>query len=542
LARNSLSVVLWSAVSRVSGFVRIGVTAAVLGPTYLGNVFQATNNLPSIAYVALTGSLFSNLLVPPLVRHVDNRDRAAAARLAGAFLCTALVVFGVVCVAVIVAGPLVLRALSAGVADPAAAAAQRSVGLVLLIFFMPQMLLYAVVGTAEAVMNAHGRFALASAAPAVENAGIIATLAVTAMIYGNVGAAGNGPLYLLGAGTTAAVGLHAAVQWWGARRVGVTLRPRLPWRAPELPAILRRARPSLGYSSLDVVQFTGAMVVANRAPGGVIALQFAWNFYLLPLALGARPVSVALLPRLSRIFQEGDARRFRDELVQGASLVAFIAAPAAVAYAVLSDPIARAVTFGQMATPQGQQLLAVSLAALAPGVFGYAALLLGTSACYARQDARTPFAAALLRAGVAAVGMTLAFMLPVGAGVLLALGLTIAVADFAGGSWLAVHLRRALPSGGEGLLRPVARSLAAAALMVLPAYLVASELPRLLPDGTAARLGVPAAVLVGAVTFLALQRWWRSPELALFVRGMRKPSHDDAVLPVVGRPVRGAVP
>jgi putative peptidoglycan lipid II flippase len=547
LARNSLSVVLWSTISRVSGFVRIGVTAAVLGPTYLGNVFQATNNLPTIAYVALTGSLFANLLIPPLVRHVDNRDPAAVARLAGAFLATALLVFGVVCAAVVAAGPLVLRMLSLGVADPVAAAAQRSVGLVLLAFFMPQMLLYAVVGTAEAVMNAHGRFALASAAPALENAGIIATLVTTALVYGSgtdVGAAGNGPLYLLGTGTTAAVALHAGVQWWGARRVGVTLVPRRPWREPELPAILRRARPSLGYSSLDVVQFTGAMVVANRVPGGVIAFQFAWNFYMLPLALGARPVSVALLPRLSRLFQGGDARRFRDELIQGASLVVFLAAPAAVAYAVLSGPIAGAVTFGQMATPQGQRLLAVSVAALAPGVLGYAALLLGTPACYARQDARTPFTAVLLRAGVAAAGMTVAFVLPAGGAVLLALGLTISVADLAGGSRLALHLRRVLPHEGAGLGWPVARGLAASALMALPAYVVAHELPRLLPGETGVRLAVPAAAVVGMVTFLALQRWWRSPELALLVRAMRgtPPTLDTAATPTGGRAVHRSAP
>ena len=76
LARNSLAVVSWTMVSCIGGFVRVGVVAAVLGPTYLGNIFQATNTLPNLAYAALTGSLFSNLLVPPLVRRVDVRSQS----------------------------------------------------------------------------------------------------------------------------------------------------------------------------------------------------------------------------------------------------------------------------------------------------------------------------------------------------------------------------------------------------------------------------------------------------------------------------------
>ncbi len=523
-ARNSLSVVVWTAASRLSGFLRIAAVAAVLGPTYLGNVFQATNNLPMIAYAALTGSLFSSLLVPPLVRHVDSGDRKAAARLAGAFLTAALAAFGVVCVLIVLAGPLVLRLLSLGVADPAAAASQRRVGLLLLVLFVPQILMYAVVGTAEAVMSAHGRFALAAAAPTVENAGIIATMVATAVLFGTgdaLAAPTTGQLLLLGIGTTSSVGVHAAVQWWGARSVGVTLLPRRAWREPEIKGILRRAVPSLGYSTLDVVQPIGAMVVANRVPGGVIAFQLAMNLYSLPSALGARPVAVALLPRLARLSQLGDLRRFRDELIRGAALVAFLIVPVAVAYAILREPLARAVTFGQMAAAPGQALVAVSVAALAPGVLGYASLLLGTHACYARHDARSPLVAAVQRATVVAVGMLVAFQLPAGTVALLALGLTISVADTAGGACLALRLRRVLPVGGERLGRPLFRTLGAAALMAVPAYLVAESLHASLPGPLTAQVSMVASAACGAAVYVLLQWWWRSRELALIRLSVR---------------------
>ncbi|HEU4425692.1 MAG TPA: lipid II flippase MurJ [Pilimelia sp.] len=524
VARNSLAVASWTAVSRVSGFVRIAVIAAVLGPTYLGNIFQAMSTLPMLMYAALTGSLFSSLLVPSLVKHVDAGDVAATRRLAGAFLTTALAAFGVAATLIVLAGPWVLRLLTAGVADPAAAESQRRIGLVLLIMFIPQLLLYGVVGTAEAVMNAHGRFALASAAPVLENLGIIATMIATAIIFGTGDALASpspGALLLLGLGTTAAVALHAGTQWWGAWRVGVPLLPGRGWREPEMRSIVRRAVPSLGYSTLDVLLPFGATVVANRTPGGVLAFQFAFLCCTLPTALGARPVAVSLLPRLSRLFHAGDLQRFRDELVRGASLVAFLAVPAALALVVLAEPIAGAVTFGRMATAQGQGLIAVALASLGPAVVGYAAMLLGTYACYARDDAHTPLRAVLIRTGVVIAGLSLAFGVPAGAAALIALGLTVSAGNLAGGFWLAARLRRVLPPSGAGMLRPFLRTAAAAALMVVPAYLVARYLPYLLSTRWSPQIVMLATAATATSVFLVVQRLWGSPELAQLRDGLR---------------------
>jgi putative peptidoglycan lipid II flippase len=374
------------------------------------------------------------------------------------------------------------------------------------------------VGTAEAVMNAHGRFALPAAAPTLENVGIIATMATTAWIYGTGNALAGlpgGALYIIGIGTTGAVALHAAVQWWGARRVGVLLLPRSGWRDPEIRLIVRRAVPSLGYSALDVLRPFGAMVVANRVPGGVVAFEFAYSFYILPSALGARPVAVSLLPRLSRLFHGTDLVRFRDQAIRGGALVALLVVPPAVAFVVLARPIAEAVTFGQMATPHGQALVAGSLLALGPGVVGYAALLFTTYVCYARRDARMPFAAMVLGTAVAGLGMAVAFLVPAGGWALFVLGLTVSAADLVAGFRLVARLRQALPPGVETLRRPLLRTFAAAAVMAVPAALIGHYLPDLLATPWDPQLAMLAAILVGATTYLLAQWYWRSPELAL---------------------------
>src|SRR5438067_5082860 len=186
-ARDSTTVAVWTIVSRVTGLVKFAVIGAVLGPTFFGNTHQFTNSLPNLLYYGLlAGSLFSSLLVPVLVRHIDARDRQASERVAGGLLGITLVMLLVIAPLAIGFGPQVLRvAALAGGPQLADASAEMRVGLALIVMFIPQIFFYGVVGTATAVMNSRQRFALAAGAPAVENLGTIAVLCVAAVLFGS---------------------------------------------------------------------------------------------------------------------------------------------------------------------------------------------------------------------------------------------------------------------------------------------------------------------------------------------------------------------
>ena len=407
VAGNAASVATWTIVSRVAGLAKLAAIAAVLGPTYLGNTYQATNLIPNLVYELLTGSLFASLLVPPLVAHLDNGGRARAARTAGGVLTLVIAGLFLLGLVVVISGPLTLRVLTLGVDSPQTVADELDVGSVLIALFMPQVVLYGIAGVGAAAQNSCGRFALAAGAPALESIGIIATLAAVALIYGTdvtLGTITMPELTLLGVGTTASVGLHAGMQWFGARRCGLSLIPRAGWRDPEAMLIARRAVPSLGYAGLNALRTFGALVVSSSVAGGVVAFQLALSFFYLPVAIGARPVSTALLPRLARLFNHRALHAFGAELGRGLRLVFFLTVPMAIFYAVLSGPIADAVLIGHHAQ-EGAALVAVSLAALAPGVVGESSFVLSTQACYATYDPVTPFRAMVLRTGVSAIGM-----------------------------------------------------------------------------------------------------------------------------------------
>lgn len=524
LAADSRTVAAWTLVSRITGFGRVATIAAVFGPTYFGNLVQTSMVLPNVVHELLTGSLITAMLVPPLVRAVDLGDPASVRRLAGGFLGVAMLIFGLVVVLGILAAPLVVSLMTAAVGHAAIRDQQQAVGWPLLAMMMPQILLYGIIATAVAVQHAHRRFALPAAAPALENLVVMAVMAASALIFGvgtDVGAVTMPQLLLLGLGSTAAVAVHAAAQWCGAARAGVRLVPQPGWRDPEVRRIVRLAIPSSGYAALNGGTFFGLLVAAGSVPGGAVAFQIGLNFFNLPVALCARPVAAAQLPRLARSFNDDRPAAFHATYRRSLALTLFVALPASLLFLGIPEALARAVSFGEMAAPAGVALVAAAIASLGPGVSGEAAFLVSTSASYARRDAVSPLRAMALRAALTAAGMAVALVAMDGIAVLWTLGLAASVGYLAAAGYLYWRQLRALPvlpdPPGLGLLA----GFAAAAVAVAPALLIV----RWLGDAAAAgyrQVGVAIlALLASGLVYLALQWAAGSAELRSLLGGLR---------------------
>ena len=75
-----------TATSRLIGFARILVIAAVLGTTYLGNAYQSSNAVSNVLFELLAAGALSAVLVPTFVTHLDRGNEDEAERLAGRIL------------------------------------------------------------------------------------------------------------------------------------------------------------------------------------------------------------------------------------------------------------------------------------------------------------------------------------------------------------------------------------------------------------------------------------------------------------------------
>ena len=518
LVGNSLTGSFWTLVSRGSGLVRIVFVGAVLGATNFGNTYQAINALPNLIYYQLlAGSLFVSLLVPPLVARLRGGDAAGADTLVRGFLGSTLALGFAAAVAFIAVSPLILRLLALGVDDAGSAAAQRRMGFVLVFLFAPQILLYAVAGTGAAVMNACGRFALAAGAPTAENLVIIATLVLVGSLYGahvSLATVPSSEILLLGIGTTAAVGVHAALQWFGARRQRIDMRPTAGWRDPEVRSVLRGIRAALAYTGLAAFQLFVTIIIANRVAGGLIAFQLALNFFYLPTAIVTWPIARALVPRLAHFHQMGQMREFRNEFAHAVALASFVAIPVAVAYACSSSAIAQAVTFGQFETHLATEYVAMSLIGLSAAVVGESWFLLSSYAMYSQQNLRAPLRGMALRVGTTMALLPCAFVVH-GAWTLLAIGLAITAGSFVGAASIYRRATGSLPRSAYSLGGALGRTALASAVMLVPAAAVWFALDPF-PESTAGSIvRLALAGTVGAATFVAVQMRLKAPEIGL---------------------------
>lgn len=513
-----------SALSRVSGLVRIVVAASVLGSTVLGDLFVAVNVLPLILYDVMAGSGFTSVLVPPLVRALDDdRSGRAARRLTANTLGVVVVATATIAAIAVVGRRWIAAALTAGVGGELASDAAAVAGL-LLALILPQLVLYAAIGVFVSVQQAHRRFLLPSAAPIVENVGLVATIVTAWAVYGGgweVDAVPPGLVVMLALGSGLSVLAHALVQFAGAWRASGGVSVGLEWRHPALRRLARPMRDSFGWSGVIAGRQFALIVAAGFAgAGGVQAFEIATLVYFVPLALVGRPVASAALPRLSR--SRPAPSTLDSGYVNALRLAAWIAVPAGVGLVVLSGPLADAIAQGRFDRPESTRMLALALAGLGIGAAGDALFEVARQTTMAQGDRVGLGRSTLVRAIVAATGIPIAIVVFDGPLVLLGLGLVVSLGDVAAFALTHAALRARLSWVDDGE-RHWPRIAAASILAVVPVALVASVLPTAPDEVRAVMIAAAVITLYGlaavAVTdrgrmIRSLQVMLRSGELA----------------------------
>lgn len=409
LARSTATMTAFTAVARVTGFVRILVATAVLGDTFLGNTYQSANLMPNLLFEVFAAGLLQAVLIPTLVELFDRGDDAEAGRVARSVLGLAGAGLAVLAGLGMVLAPWVMRLLVSGVDTPSVREDEIRLGTVLLLLFLPQVLMYAGGMVATGVLNARHRFALPVFAPTVNNLVVTASYGLFWVLRD-----GKAPsLHLsltetlvLGGGTTFGVIAFCVLPIIGAMRAGVSLRPEFDRTNPHVRRIARRGIWAAAFLASTQLLLAVVLLLANRVEGGVVQYQFAYTIFLLPHALIALPILTALFPAMSRSAAAADKLAYGRSVGSGVGAIVFLVLVATAAMVALADPIAHAVRFAEF-SDVGAGHVADALRAFAPGLLGYGAFLFLARACYATGDTRTP---AVVNLGVVAGGATAMFV------------------------------------------------------------------------------------------------------------------------------------
>ena len=506
LARSTATQTVLVAVSRLTGFVRIVVVAAVLGTTFLGNTYQSANTIPNIVFELFAAGALQAVLVPALVARFDRDDHAGAERLAGSVLGYTGVVLAGLAVVGALAAPWLMGVLVSGVDDPAVREDQIALGAVFLWIFLPQVLVYDVGLVSTAVLHARSRFALPAIAPAVNNVVVCAAYGLFAWMRRgkepslDLSAAEIG---VLAGGTTFAVLAFCALPIIGTWRTGFRFRPNLDRSDPELRALARQGAWAALFLAMTQVLLGTVLIVGNRVEGGIVGYQVAFTFFLLPHALFALPVLNTLYPDAARKAQAGDRDGVAVTVQRGVRAITFFVLPVAAALIALARPAASLALFREP-SGDGVDLVVAALVGFAPGLLGYGIFYFLSRIFYALDDTHTP---ALVHACVVVVGvvaMVVSATATDGAAAIGALAWSHSATYLIGAATLLVLVVRRLRPDPPVVARVIATGVVAAAGAGVVMAVVAAALPVEGRTGDLAELAV--AGLAGLVTYVAIQQ------------------------------------
>ena len=471
LYRAFLTVGGLTALSRVLGFLRDILIAAVLGTGAIADAFFVAFRFPNLFRRLFGEGAFNSAFVPLFAKRLEGEGREAARAFAEAAMAGLLLVLVLLSIAAVAAMPWLMLVLAPGfAADPA----KYDLAVVMTQIAFPYLLCMSLVALLSGVLNSLGKFVESSAVSIVLNLTLIAAMSLAmALGYRNEPKAG----LVLAFGVLAAGILQLGLLLDGVRRNGLWLKLRRPRWNDDIRRLVTLGIPGVIAGGITQINILVGTIIASLQPGAVSHLYYADRIYELPLAIVGIAIGVVLLPDVSRHLRAGNHAAVMASQNRSLEFAMLLTLPAALALAVIPAPIVSVLFERGAYTAADTAMTAAALSIFALGLPSFVMIKVFSPAYFAREDTRTPmrYAAISLIANTAG-SIGLFFLLK-------RLGhpphLGIAIATTLGGWLNAVLLWRGLARRGEFVidarLRRALPRLAAASLVMAVALWFAAE-------------------------------------------------------------------
>ncbi len=396
--------------SRVTGFLRDIVLAAILGAGPVADAFFVALRLPNHFRAIFAEGAFNAAFVPAYAR-VRRQGGADIAQLFADRIFTLLLASQVVLLALaLVCTPSVIALLAPGFSqDPGRFA--LAVDLTRITF--PYLLLITLVTLYGGILNALQRFAAPAAAPILLNLSMMATLTL-ATFFPSAGHAAAWGVFVAGC-------LQALLVGGDAARQGVLPKFREIKLDEDVRRFFRALGPAtLGSAGIQIALFADTIIASFLATGALSALYYADRLNQLPIGVIGIAAGTVVLPEMASRIAAGDEAGARHAQNRAIELTLLLSLPCLAAFLIVPDRIMLAL-FGHGAfTAADAAAAGATLAAYTVGLLPFVLIRSLTATFLARGDTMTPVKALsvsvavnvafkfLLMGSLAQVGLALA--------------------------------------------------------------------------------------------------------------------------------------
>ncbi|HZR72773.1 murein biosynthesis integral membrane protein MurJ [Bradyrhizobium sp.] len=330
MIRSFLTVSTGTLASRLLGFARDAMVAALLGAGPVADAFLVAFQLVNVVRRLLTEGALNNALVPAWLGVKETKGADAAAAFAGRVLGTVSTAVVVATVAACVLMSVIISALA-----PGFTAATRDLAVDYARLMLPYLAFAGPATVTMALLNAQGRFALTAFAPLLFNGALIAVMIV---------------LFLKGGDALhAALAIAATVGLAGLLQLSILIvrsggRLATPLRVSfdsEMRGFFAKAIPGMVAGAGPQLLIVVGAIIASGSASAVSWLYFANRLIELPLGIVGVAVGAVLVPELARNVHVDDRDAAASAQSRGLELAAGLALPATLGLMALSSPMVR---------------------------------------------------------------------------------------------------------------------------------------------------------------------------------------------------------
>jgi len=396
MIRSFLTVSTGTLASRLLGFARDSVIAALLGAGPVADAFLVAFQLVNVVRRLLSEGGLNAALVPAWLRVRETEGTVAAAAFAGRVLGTISAALIATSVLIGLLMPLVITALAPGFAGRETL--QFAVNNARLM--LPYLAFAGPVTVMMAMLNAQGRFALTAFSPLLFNLTLIAVMAVLLAWRQDADEAA-----LIMAGTIGIAGL-LQLSMLVLRGGNVATPLRISFN-PQMRGFLGKAIPGMIASSAPQWLMVAGAVIASSSPSAVSWLYFANRLLELPLGIVGVAMGTVLIPEMTHALRGDDRSAVAHAESRGLELAVGLALPATLGLIVLAEPIVRMLFEHGAFTASDSAATAQALTWLALGLPAHVLVKALSPAFFAREDTITPLVATLKAIAVAIVSAVL---------------------------------------------------------------------------------------------------------------------------------------
>lgn len=373
--------------SRILGFVRDFVVARTFGAGMMSDAFFVAFKLPNLLRRLFAEGAFSQAFVPILGEYKNQRGEAETKRLVDHVSTALLLILLVVTLLGMAGAPLLVYLSAPGfIADPDKFA--LTVSLTRITF--PYILFMSLVALAGGILNTWSRFAVPAFTPVLLNLSFIGMALFAAPWF-------DPPILVLGWAVFLGGALQLALQLPFLKRLGMLPRFSFDWRDEGVRRILKLMAPAvLGVSIAQISLLINTIFASFLETGSVSWLYYADRLMEFPSGMLGAALGTILLPSLARYHAGGRFDDYSRLLDWGLRLTLLLAAPAALALAILSTPLIATLFHHGAFTANDVLQTRDALVAYSIGLVGLILVKVLAPGFYARQNIRTPVKIALV--------------------------------------------------------------------------------------------------------------------------------------------------